>query len=82
MWLVEALVLAGRRGEAEAVFEKVLCRANDVGLMSEEADPDNGELLGNFPQALTHIGLMNAALCLSEGDRTSRESARSSRARA
>jgi GH15 family glucan-1,4-alpha-glucosidase len=82
MWLVEALVLAGRRGEAEEVFEKVLRRANDVGLMSEEADPDNGELLGNFPQALTHIGLMNAALCLSEGDRTSRESARSSRARA
>ncbi|HKS24655.1 MAG TPA: glycoside hydrolase family 15 protein [Thermoanaerobaculia bacterium] len=82
MWLVEALVLAGRRGEAEEVFAKVLRRANDVGLLSEEADPDTGELLGNFPQALTHIGLMNAALCLSEGDRTSRESARSLRARA
>jgi GH15 family glucan-1,4-alpha-glucosidase len=82
MWLVEALVLAGRRADAEEVFAKVLRRANDVGLLSEEADPDTGELLGNFPQALTHIGLMNAALCLSEGDRTSRESARSSRARA
>jgi GH15 family glucan-1,4-alpha-glucosidase len=64
MWLVEALALAERRGEAEEVFEKVLRRANDVGLFSEEVDPDSGELLGNFPQALTHIGLMNAALCL------------------
>jgi GH15 family glucan-1,4-alpha-glucosidase len=80
MWLVEALVLAGRRGEAEKTFEGVLRCANDVGLFSEEADPESGELLGNFPQALTHIGLMNAALCLNEGDRTSRESARSSRA--
>ncbi|HEV2721982.1 MAG TPA: glycoside hydrolase family 15 protein, partial [Thermoanaerobaculia bacterium] len=82
MWLVEALVLAGRRAEAEKVFEDVLRRANDVGLFSEEADPETGELLGNFPQALTHIGLMNAALCLSEADRTSRESARSTRGRA
>jgi len=80
MWLVEALALANRRDEAHDVFEKVLRRANDVGLFSEEADPDSGELLGNFPQALTHIGLMNAALCLSGERRTSRESARRSRA--
>jgi GH15 family glucan-1,4-alpha-glucosidase len=80
MWLVEALAIANRRAEAEEIFEKVLRRANDVGLFSEEIDPDTGELLGNFPQALTHIGLMNAALCLSDEDRTSRESARTSRA--
>ena len=63
-WLVEALALAGRMEEAHDVFQKLLRRCNDVGLLSEEADPDSGALLGNFPQALTHIGLMNAALCL------------------
>jgi len=80
MWLVEALALADRREEAEDVFGKVLRRANDVGLFSEEADPDSGELLGNFPQALTHIGLMNAALCLSATSKTSPGSSRTSRA--
>jgi GH15 family glucan-1,4-alpha-glucosidase len=74
MWLVEALALADRRDEAEEIFEKLLRRANDVGLFSEECDPDTGELLGNFPQALTHIGLMNAALCLSDERRTPRGS--------
>jgi GH15 family glucan-1,4-alpha-glucosidase len=63
-WLVEALALAGKRGEAREVFEAVAARANDVGLFSEEIDVESGELLGNFPQALTHIGLMNAALAL------------------
>ncbi len=81
MWLVEALALANRRAEAEKIFEQLLRRANDVGLFSEEVDPDTGELLGNFPQALTHIGLMNAALCLSELDRTPRGSDRTSRGR-
>jgi GH15 family glucan-1,4-alpha-glucosidase len=83
MWLVEALALAGCRDEAEDVFGKVLKRCNDVGLLSEEADPETGELLGNFPQALTHIGVMNAALCLerlSEEGRTSPGSTRRSRA--
>ena len=81
MWLVEALALANRRDEAHGVFEKLLKRANDVGLFSEECDPDSGELLGNFPQALTHIGLMNAALCLSDERRTPRGSARTPRGR-
>jgi GH15 family glucan-1,4-alpha-glucosidase len=65
-WLVEALVLAGRTAEAREIFEKLLTRCNDVGLYSEEIDADTGALLGNFPQALTHIGMMNAALCLDE----------------
>jgi GH15 family glucan-1,4-alpha-glucosidase len=75
-WLVEALALAGRREEAHEVFRKLLGRGNDVGLFSEEVDVESGALLGNFPQALTHIGLINAALCLAH-DRTARSEKRS-----
>ena len=63
-WLVEALALGGRIAEAQGLFDKLLRRCNDVGLYSEEIDAGSGELLGNFPQALTHISMMNAALCL------------------
>ncbi len=65
-WLVEALVLAGRIDDGRELFEKLLTRRNDAGLLSEECDTRTGALLGNFPQALTHIALMNAALCLTE----------------
>ncbi len=63
-WLVEALAIASRIDEARALFEKLLSRANDLGLYSEEIEVQSGALTGNFPQALTHIGLMNAALVL------------------
>jgi GH15 family glucan-1,4-alpha-glucosidase len=79
-WLVEALTLAHRETEARQLFEKLLRRANDVGLYSEEIDVQSGALLGNFPQALTHIGMMNAALCLdvNAGRKKSPESPRKS----
>lgn len=65
-WLVEALALAGRIDDARKLFDDVARRSNDVGLFSEEIDVQSGELLGNFPQALTHIALLTAALCLAE----------------
>ena len=51
---------------ATYAFEQLLAYANDVGLFAEEIDPDTGAALGNFPQAFTHIGLINAALTLAE----------------
>ncbi|MBW3573735.1 MAG: glycoside hydrolase family 15 protein [Actinobacteria bacterium] len=60
-WLVECLALAGRLGRAASLFDQVTARANDLGLFSEQIDSDTGELLGNFPQAFSHVGLINAA---------------------
>jgi GH15 family glucan-1,4-alpha-glucosidase len=67
-WLVEALALAGRLDEARTLFDDVIRRGNDAGLFSEEIDVHTGELLGNFPQALTHIALLTAALCLAQAE--------------
>jgi GH15 family glucan-1,4-alpha-glucosidase len=64
LWLVNVLAQMGRQGEAEALFSRVTETANDLGLFAEEFDPDTGEMLGNFPQALTHIGVINAAFNL------------------
>lgn len=63
-WAVEALARAGRTDEARARFEQLLSYANDVGLYGEEIDAVTGEAIGNFPQAFTHVGLIDAALSL------------------
>ncbi len=60
-WLVDCYVLLGRRDDAEALFERLLSLRNDVGLLSEEWDVADSRMLGNFPQAFSHVGLLNAA---------------------
>ncbi|MEG3636263.1 glycoside hydrolase family 15 protein [Micromonospora palythoicola] len=65
-WLVECLVLAGERERAARLFERVSGHANDVGLFSEQIDPATGTHLGNTPQALSHIGQVNAAWRLTD----------------
>ncbi len=60
-WLVECLALAGEHDHAQEWFRRATEHANELGLLSEEADPDTGELLGNYPQAFSHVGLINAA---------------------
>lgn len=59
--MVSALKMLGRADDARALFERLLSLCNDVGLLSEEYDPKNKRLVGNFPQALSHISLINAA---------------------
>ena len=63
-WLVEALALDDRRREAFDLFTELLDRASPLGLYAEEMDPKTGEHLGNYPQALTHAALIQAALAL------------------
>ncbi len=67
-WLVECLVLAGEPTRATAWFTSATAHANDLGLLSEEADPTSGELLGNYPQAFSHVGLINAAWRLGQAE--------------
>jgi GH15 family glucan-1,4-alpha-glucosidase len=67
-WLVDNLILQGRIEEARRLFDQLRGHANDVGLFSEQIDPGTGELLGNFPQAFTHLGLINAAVQLRKSD--------------
>jgi GH15 family glucan-1,4-alpha-glucosidase len=64
-WLADCYALTGRRAQAEALFERLLSLRNDVGLLAEEYDPRTGSMLGNFPQALTHMALVNTARLLS-----------------
>ncbi len=68
-WLAQALALSGQVDRARAVFERAIAFVNDVGLLAEEVDPSTDELVGNFPQAFSHIGLVNAAWAISEAER-------------
>lgn len=63
-WWVEALALSGQLDEAVETFRSVVSHANPLGLFSEDIDADSGDLLGNFPQAYTHVGLINAAMTI------------------
>jgi GH15 family glucan-1,4-alpha-glucosidase len=67
-WLAQALASAGQAVRARAVFERAAAFVNDVGLLAEEVDPASGELLGNFPQAFSHIGLVNAAWAIAQAE--------------
>jgi GH15 family glucan-1,4-alpha-glucosidase len=64
-WLVDNYILQGRHAEARSLFERLLSHCNDVGLLAEEFDPAGKRMLGNFPQAYSHVGLINSALNLS-----------------
>jgi GH15 family glucan-1,4-alpha-glucosidase len=63
-WLVECLARGGETVRARELFERLLGFCNDVGLLAEEIDPHSGELIGNFPQAFSHLGLIQAAIAL------------------
>jgi GH15 family glucan-1,4-alpha-glucosidase len=65
-WYIDALAALGRAEEARALFEKMLACRNHLGLLSEDVDPDTGELWGNFPQTYSMVGLVNAAMRLSK----------------
>jgi GH15 family glucan-1,4-alpha-glucosidase len=72
-WLADCYALTGRRAQAEALFERLLALRNDVGLLAEEFDPRTGRMLGNFPQALTHMALVNTARLLSMPEHEARD---------
>jgi GH15 family glucan-1,4-alpha-glucosidase len=74
-WLVDNYILQGRRFEARRLFERLLSRCNDVGLLAEEFDPASSRMLGNFPQAYSHVGLINCALNLTRQEGPAEERA-------
>jgi GH15 family glucan-1,4-alpha-glucosidase len=74
-WLVDNYLLQGRYGDARRLFERLLGRCNDVGLLAEEFEPRAGRMLGNFPQAYSHVGLINSALNLARSEGPAEERA-------
>lgn len=65
-WLIEALHRTGRTEEARELFEEMLSRRTAAGLLSEDIDPQNGELWGNYPQTYSLVGIINCAVLLSK----------------
>ena len=74
-WLVDAYVMLGRLDDARALFERLIALRNDVGLLSEEYDPASGELVGNFPQAFSHVALVNSAFNLTRASKPAEQRA-------
>jgi GH15 family glucan-1,4-alpha-glucosidase len=74
-WLVDAYAYSGRRREAEELFERLLSLRNDLGLLSEEYEPRSGRLIGNFPQAFSHLALIHSASVLDREELTPRAGA-------
>jgi GH15 family glucan-1,4-alpha-glucosidase len=74
-WLVDAYVLQGRTAEARRLFERLLALRNDVGLLAEEYDPRAGRLVGNFPQAFSHLALVETAYNLTRTDKPAEQRA-------
>ena len=77
-WLADNFVLLGRRDDARRLFQRLLALRNDVGLLSEEYDPRAQRLVGNFPQALSHITLINTASNLSRTNKPAEQRSGSS----
>jgi GH15 family glucan-1,4-alpha-glucosidase len=78
-WLADNYVLQGRTDEGRAVFARLVALSNEVGLLAEEFDVASGRLVGNFPQALSHLQLVNTALLLGAGDSPTRRRERTGR---
>jgi GH15 family glucan-1,4-alpha-glucosidase len=81
-WLVDAYAYAGRRRDAEKLFERLLALRNDLGLLSEEYEPRSGRLIGNFPQAFSHLALIHSASVLANEELTPRASTNGKQRRA
>jgi GH15 family glucan-1,4-alpha-glucosidase len=79
-WMVDAYVMLGRLDDAHAMFKRLVALCNDVGLLSEEYDPESKELLGNFPQAFSHVALVNSAFNLTRASKPAEQRANHSAA--